>query len=213
MERRLVEYFQDAFETINDNLLFNLFRDIHLHIIDKLRVNHMDEMQALKDKVGFMGYAQIDPLIMYKKESFEKFQELLERIKSETTTMLMRIDFKSLEEQQQQQIQIIEAQKNAKEIMSKLKNASNSAKNVKTSPSLNEQRMKQFQRAQELLQAGEDAREVLFEDEDGIEVFEADDANNLQDVSVINTSKKVRPNDPCPCGSGKKYKKCCGKED
>jgi len=213
LERRLVEYFQDAFETINDNLLFNLFRDIHLHIIDKLRVNHMDEMQALKDKVGFMGYAQIDPLIMYKKESFEKFQELLERIKSETTTMLMRIDFKSLEEQQQQQIQIIEAQKNAKEIMSKLKNASNSAKNVKTSPSLNEQRMKQFQRAQELLQAGEDAREVLFEDEDGIEVFEADDANNLQDVSVINTSKKVRPNDPCPCGSGKKYKKCCGKED
>ena len=123
LERRLVEYFQSCFEDIDDNILFSVFRDVNLLVIDKLWVNHIDEMQSLKDKVGFMGYAQIDPLIMYKKESFEKFQDLLSKIHYDTTTTLMRIDFRSFIEQQKAQIQLLQSQHNV-DVIQKLKEAS-----------------------------------------------------------------------------------------
>ena len=71
---KLVTYFQNVFEKEDSDLLFEVFRDVHLRVIDKLWIPHIDEMQYLKDKVGFMGYAQMDPLVVYKKESFEKFQ-------------------------------------------------------------------------------------------------------------------------------------------
>lgn len=124
LELRLVEYFQSVFEKIDKNLLFTIFRDVNLQVIDKLWVAHIDEMQYLKDKVGFMGYAQLDPLIVYKKESFEKFQDLLMRIQTDTTMMLMRLDFVAIADQQHAQLQIIEAVEKHPEILEKLKAAS-----------------------------------------------------------------------------------------
>ena len=54
---------------------------------------------------------------------------------------------------------------------------------------------------------------MIFSDEDGIEVFEADGDKRDAEVGevIIPEKRKIRPNDPCSCGSGKKYKKCCGK--
>ncbi|MDR3169668.1 MAG: SEC-C domain-containing protein [Candidatus Peribacteria bacterium] len=191
LDFRLVEYFQSVFSSIDTPLLFNIFRDISLQVIDRLRVAHIDEMQYLKDKVGFMGYAQLDPLIVYKKESFEKFQDLLRNVKVDTTTFLMRLDFNAIV-QQQAQFQIIEAAEKHPEILEKLKQAS------AQSP---------------LMQQGNDQREMLFSDEDGIEVFEVDgEKADTPGEVILPEKRKVRPNDPCPCGSGKKYKKCCGKE-
>jgi uncharacterized protein YecA (UPF0149 family) len=59
-------------------------------------------------------------------------------------------------------------------------------------------------------QTNSDPRKMIFEDEDWVEVFDADDIgkNAPSEWVVLPTRKKVRPNDPCPCGSGKKYKKC-----
>ncbi|MDD2300483.1 MAG: hypothetical protein PHU69_12710, partial [Fermentimonas sp.] len=133
---RLIQYFQKMFEEINPELLFTIFRDVNLQVIDRLWVNHIDEMQQLKDKVGFMGYAQLDPLIAYKKESFEKFQELLNRIQRDTATMIMRIDFATVSEQQAAQLQLMEAVQKDPELLEKLKAASREGKslNVTVSP-------------------------------------------------------------------------------
>lgn len=207
LERRLIEYFQSAFEHVNPEILFTIFRDVNLQVIDKLWVAHIDEMQYLKDKVGFMGYAQLDPLIMYKKESFEKFQELLARIKSDTATMIMRLDFNTIAEQQEAQLKIIEAVQNDPEILTKLKAAS------KSIPSQNTQiySSEGIVSLKEQTQKNKDPREMIFSDEDGVEVFEANDITETGTTEVIiPENRKVRPNDPCPCGSGKKYKKCCG---
>jgi preprotein translocase subunit SecA len=124
LERKLVEYFQSAFETLNKQLLFTIFRDVNLQVIDRLRVAHLDEMQYLKDKVGFMGYAQLDPLIVYKKESFEKFQDLLAKITSDTASMLMRVSFTTIANQQETQLKFIEAVEQHPELLEKLKSAS-----------------------------------------------------------------------------------------
>jgi preprotein translocase subunit SecA len=211
---RLVEYFQAVFSSIDKNLLFNMFRDISLQVIDRLRVAHIDEMQYLKDKVGFMGYAQLDPLIVYKKESFEKFQDLLKNITVDTTTILMRLDFHTIAQQQQAQLQIIAAVEQNPEILEKLKYASAQSPVEKRHQGVhNNGRFTPHPLSPSLTEGGNDQREMLFSDEDGIEIFEVDgEKADVPAAVIIPEKRKVRPNDPCPCGSGKKYKKCCGKE-
>ncbi|MDR0650713.1 MAG: SEC-C domain-containing protein [Candidatus Peribacteria bacterium] len=56
---------------------------------------------------------------------------------------------------------------------------------------------------------------MLFSDEDGVEIFEVEDSSPSPEAAstlIPPEKRKVRPNDLCPCGSGKKYKKCCGKK-
>jgi preprotein translocase subunit SecA len=124
LDRILVEYFTETREKYDQNLLFNILRDINLQVIDKLRVAHIDDMQYLKDKVGFMGYAQMDPLIVYKQESFEKFELLQQNIKADVTTRLMRIDYRAVAEQQEAQNLLFEMVQDNPELMDKLKQAS-----------------------------------------------------------------------------------------
>jgi len=124
LDRRLVEYFTETWDKYDQNLLFNILRDINLQVIDKLRVAHIDDMQYLKDKVGFMGYAQMDPLIVYKQESFEKFELLQQNIKSDVTTKLMRIDYRSVAQEQETQNLLFEMVQDNPQLMEKLKQAS-----------------------------------------------------------------------------------------
>lgn len=71
-------------------------RMIYLSTIDKYWVDHIDAMQYLRDKVWLYGYAQQDPLIMYKQEAFKKFKTLLEVIKLESLAVIMRSDFSNM---------------------------------------------------------------------------------------------------------------------
>lgn len=103
----------------------------------------------------------------------------------------MRLDFAAIQNQAEQDL-IIETQSDDKVIQ--LLNSAASA--LPTAPKGMEK-------------AKEDRRAAIFENNDDFEVFEADEPVTKP---VIKTNGKVRPNDPCPCGSGKKYKKCCGKE-
>lgn len=68
-------------------------RMIYLGTIDKYWVEHIDAMQYLRDKVSLYGYAQQDPLIMYKHEAFTKFTQLLASIKQEALAIALRTDF------------------------------------------------------------------------------------------------------------------------
>jgi preprotein translocase subunit SecA len=61
--------------------LKNYIKKVYLSIIDKYWVEHIDDMTYLREKVSLFGYAQIDPLVIYKKESYEKFQKLMANIK------------------------------------------------------------------------------------------------------------------------------------
>ena len=211
LDRRLVEYFTDTWEKYDQNLLFNILRDINLQVIDKLWVAHIDDMQYLKDKVGFMGYAQMDPLIVYKQESFEKFEQLLQNIKSDATTKLMRIDYRAIAQEQEVQHQLFEMVQDNPQLMEKLKEASKQFW-WRLPVQITKKGDKVILKAWDprLPQTNTDPRKMIFQDEDWVEVFEADDSPKKQvsEGVILPTRKKVRPNDPCPCGSWKKYKKC-----
>ena len=214
LDRRLVEYFTETREKYDQNLLFNILRDVNLQVIDKLWVAHIDDMQYLKDKVGFMGYAQMDPLIVYKQESFEKFELLQQNIKADVTTKLMRIDYRRIAEEQEIQNQLFEMVQDNPELMEKLKQASKQfwwRIPVQISKKDGKVVIQTWNKAStQAPQTSNDPRKMIFEDEDWVEVFDADDIgkNTPSEWVVLPTRKKVRPNDPCPCGSGKKYKKC-----
>ena len=129
----------------------NLERIIMLQTVDNLWKDHLLSMDHLKEGIGLRGYAQQDPLIVYKKEGFDLFQDTIARIKEETLGILFRI-------------QISEPGKIA-----------------------------------DLRQPKE--QKMVFSDGDVPETKKP----------VKRVQKKVGRNAPCPCGSGKKYKKCCGR--
>ncbi len=187
---RLDNYFTKVFTSLDTKILFGIFREVHLHFLDKLWVDHIDEMQNLREKVGLMSYAQLDPLVIYKKESFDKFQELLANIINHTASYLIKLDFELLANQQNGQL--IEDENNEDKVIEILTSASKDLPPQARTPQTEAQ----------------DSRSQIFESNDDFEVFEA------EEVPAPKSAKewKVRPNDPCPCGSGKKYKKCHGKE-
>lgn len=165
------------FELISKDKLYMIFKDVYLHYIDNLWIEHIDEMQYLRDKVGFMWYAQQDPLIIYKQESFEKFKNLVLRIKSETTNYILNIDYKGIQEQENIEKIIVEKQKTDPNFLKKLKTASTNIKDV----------VKIIQEEQSMKD-----KKVMFQDEDGVEVLEIGEPQKINQ-STINS--KIRPND------------------
>ena len=129
----------------------NLERIIMLQTMDNLWKDHLLSMDHLKEGIGLRGYAQQDPLIVYKKEGFDLFQDMIARVKEETIGILFRI-------------QISEPEK------------------ITDLRKPKEQKM----------------------------VFSSGDVPESK-KPVQRAQKKVGRNAPCTCGSGKKYKKCCGR--
>ncbi len=139
---------------------------IMLQTIDMLWMNHLDEIDYLREGIGLRGYGQRDPLIEYKREAFQMFSQLMENIRSSVVSSVMRISFSS-----NPQSESPTPQKNLK-----------------------------FSGASEEVQQFGAAKEV-----------QDNSKSETKTAPMVNKNKDVGRNDPCPCGSGKKYKKCCGK--
>ncbi len=138
-------------QAIGEEEFRQLERIVMLQTVDGLWKDHLLSMDHLKEGIGLRGYAQQNPLIVYKKEGFDMFQDMISRIKEETLGILYRI-------------QIAEPKE-----MEDLRQP----------------------REQKLVFSGSEAPE--------------------RKKPVKRASKKIGRNAPCPCGSGKKYKKCCGR--
>jgi preprotein translocase subunit SecA len=136
-------------------------RIIMLNIIDAQWKDHLLALDHLKQGIGLVGYGQKDPLVEYKKESFDLFQAMLDRI--DTTTIRSLFNLQVVSEQAPDELQRRRA-------------ARRSSMNF-TGPN------------QGAAAGGEEAGKVK---------------------TVVRSQPKVGRNDPCPCGSGKKYKKCHG---
>ncbi|MBU1182869.1 MAG: preprotein translocase subunit SecA [Proteobacteria bacterium] len=129
----------------------HLERVIMLQTVDNLWKDHLLSMDHLKEGIGLRGYAQQNPLVVYKKEGFEMFQDMISRVKEEIVNIMFRI-------------QISEPQK-----------------------------IEEIRKPKE--------QKLLFSGSD----------EGVAKKPVKREENKVGRNDPCPCGSGKKFKKCCGR--
>ena len=140
-----------------------LERVITLKIVDEKWMEHIDNMDELKNGVGLRAYAQKDPVVVYRMEGFDMFDEMIYAIQYDVVKLLMHVTERDEGAQRQQTSEIT------------------SAKLQETS-------------AIELVDG------KISPKEGGI------------DKTIRNEEPKVGRNDPCPCGSGKKYKNCCGKQ-
>lgn len=151
---------------IGSEAMRSVERAIILQTIDTLWMNHLDEIDYLRQGIGLRGYGQRDPLIEYKREAFHLFSHLMENIRG----TIVRTVFK---------IQTIQAQ-----------------------PEQQQNQNLQFRGADEQIgQFADQPKNVSGGSTSGEKPVQK---------PLINKDKIGR-NDPCPCGSGKKYKKCHGK--
>lgn len=195
----MLDQLKEKFAMMDVDRLYQIFKDVYLYHLDTLRVKHLDEMEYLRDKVGLMWYAQLDPLIVYKSEAYDKFQTLLYRLKFDVTAYIAGIDFAMLQQQQQAPQTITVNSQSEAEYLKMLEKVGAEMKEVK-------------------IQKPQSAPEkMVYENTDGFEIFEVDDKNQpkwspevFDEPMIPQPGGKTRPNDLCPCGSGKKYKKCCG---
>ncbi|HXR96371.1 MAG TPA: preprotein translocase subunit SecA [Terriglobales bacterium] len=151
-------------------------RIVMLQILDNLWKDHLLAMDHLKEGIGLRGYGQRDPLIEYKKESFDMFQDLMDRIEGDSVRTLFHARIQTREEQQQEMAARQEAEAQA---------------------------MRDYEREMERRKQKQ-ARELRFSGA-------AESPTAV--ATVVRNEDKVGRNDPCPCGSGKKYKKCHGENE
>ena len=123
-------------------------RFIFLKVVDNKWIDHIDAMDKLKRGISLRGYANEDPVIAYKKEGFEMFEEMTASIQEDVVSLLLKSELKKVEEPKE-------------------------------------------------------------EKRDFVENGGANDGSR-SNSPIVKTSTVGR-NDPCPCGSGKKFKNCCGK--
>jgi preprotein translocase subunit SecA len=173
---------------------------IMLSVIDAQWKDHLLSMDHLKEGIGLRGYGQHDPLVEYKRESFDMFEEMMQRFQEETVRYLYLM-------------QIMERPPDA----GVRPGGDGGSPNESSGPDagvpsiITGGRGGNGQRPRHVA-TSVDEIEASFQRKKKKELEQARmaGAGDLQVQQVIRSGDKVGRNDPCPCGSGKKYKKCCG---
>ena len=174
VQRRLEQMFADKQSQIGPENMRMLEKHIMLNVLDQNWKEHLDRMDYLRQGIHLRGYAQKQPKQEYKKEAFELFGEMLEKVKREVVSLLARVRIRD-----EAEIAQAEAAERAR------------AEAIA--------RQMQFQHPE---MGG------LGADEEAAQKS-ALDAASLELLPPGRTARVGR-NDPCPCGSGKKYKHCHG---
>ncbi len=188
-------------------------RDILLSYVNSNWIDHIDAMDQLRKGIGLRSYGQTDPVIAYKQEGFAMFDEMVERIQERTIRFLLKCQIKA----QPRPVQRIFPSANRA-----AQPAQQSPQSAQPSAVSSEQGNKQTE--QQPAQASQNTQPAASQQSEPVETVGAETLPKAVDVDSLRTSgdtkfnpatirkdKKIGPNDPCPCGSGLKYKKCHGR--
>ena len=160
-EKNLLETMEAAYKAREEELgvetMRQLERFIVLQMIDNHWKDHLLGMDHLKEGIGLRGYGQKNPLDEYKKEGFNMFNDMIQRVREQTVSTLMRVQLARQDEMER----------------------------------LEEEKRRQKQELEMSRGAGSE--------------------NQDKQQPARREGDKVGRNAPCPCGSGKKYKRCCGR--
>jgi preprotein translocase subunit SecA len=201
---KLKDRYEAKEQVIGDKAMRFHERMIMLSVLDGLWKDHLLNMDHLKEGIGLRGYGQQDPLVAYKKESFDMFEEMMTRFQEDTVRYLFLM-------------QIIGPDGQPVAIPTQPHREIPAAPPVASAelpaPATNGHRTAPVPLPQREPTTTIDALEKEFQRKKQRELEHARMAGGgeqSQDVAQRRTGDKVGRNDPCPCGSGKKYKKCHG---
>jgi len=175
------------------DLLRWLERRIILDVVDTQWKDHLLSLDHLKEGIGLRGYGQKDPLVEFKKEAFILFEDMMTRIDNETVRYLFHVQIQQGEAPPQPREPRPEPPRH--QPASAIAAAASAAARAEEAP----QRLPDFARA---LERKQERQQKDLQYQTG--------AGQAEAPKPVRAGAKVGRNDPCPCGSGKKYKKCHG---
>ena len=159
LEKQAVNKYQVKEEEITSEKMRELERVVMLKVVDEKWMNHIDDMDELKNGIGLRAYGQQDPVVKYRMEGMDMFDEMIANMKVDVVKILMNIRRQNGEVKRQEAAKITGA-------------------------------------ALEAIESVDGGKKINTPE---------------HSQTVVNEGPKVGRNDPCPCGSGKKYKNCCGR--
>ena len=159
LQKQAINKYQSKEEEITSDKMRELERVVMLKVVDEKWMNHIDNMDELKDGIGLRAYGQYDPVVQYRQEGSEMFDSMIADIKADVVKILMNIRKQNGDVKRQEAAKITGA-----------------------------------------------ALEAIHSVDGGKKINTPEHSQ-----TVVNEGPKVGRNDPCPCGSGKKYKNCCGR--
>ncbi len=167
LEKTAEEGYQQRELLFGEENMRELEKVVMLRVVDNKWMEHLDHMDMLREGINLRAYGQRNPLVEYKIEALDMFEEMEAAIQDQIASLMYHVSIVTPEQQQDTEA-AIEAQRS--KLSDHLQNAQASH---------------------------------------GDEVSAAE----AKQKPVTNDGEKIGRNDPCPCGSGKKYKNCCGKND
>ena len=191
-------------------------RDVLLSFVNNNWIDHIDAMDQLRKGIVLRAYGQTDPVIAYKQEGFAMFDEMVERIQERTIRFLLKCSIRA----EQRPVQRIfpsrtQGARPAQQVQNAQSAQDHSDHNPPAPPAAPAQ---QEQSAATPAPQSEGAGAESVAPVGGEVLPKEVDVDSLHtsgekgfNPATMKKAKKVGPNDPCPCGSGLKYKKCCGK--
>ena len=191
LKDRAMKLYDENEELVGSDTMREMERIYLLKSVDTYWMDHIDNMDQLKQGIRLRAYGQRDPVVEYRLEGFDMFDEMIESIKQDTAKLIELAPKR-----------VYEIQKRREEIERQRR----------------EMEEKAAAAHQVILKNPDDDRPKPSAIELGLkreQVAKPVEFSGDRTVSTNRTvkKKKVGPNDPCPCGSGKKYKKCCKLKD
>ncbi|MBN1457924.1 MAG: SEC-C domain-containing protein, partial [Armatimonadetes bacterium] len=177
--------YQEREEAAGVEQLRELERLVTLRVVSTRWIDHLASMEYLEEGIGLRGYSGVDPLVIYRKESYDYWQQLLTTIREDIIRYMFRVEIapQETEEQRRQRLGL--------------------GRTPEGQP----------------VEVGEEDAMAVAAAATSAETSTATavKAPPRREASSHRAPKRVGPkvgrNDPCPCGSGKKYKKCCGRKE
>ena len=174
-------------ETLVGKENFNLFiRYQYVQIIDKKWLDQLEALEALREAVGLRSYGSKNPLTEYKIDGFNMFDEMLDSIRNVVMSRVFKVRIQLSPEAQEARRRA--AMQNQRNMNAQHSEAENITQQARPASSMNG-----------ALARRQAAGSITAQHTQG------------QSITVRRSSPKIGRNDPCPCGSGKKYKNCCGR--
>lgn len=187
---RAMAMYEENEALFDDNTMREMERVYLLKSVDTYWMEHIDNMEQLKQGIRLRAYGQHDPVVEYRLEGFDMFDEMIESIRQDTTKLMLVAPKRVLEIQRRQ----AEIERQRKEMQEKAAAAHQvilGKSEQAEKPNAVTLSLKREQVAKPIEPAGD---------------------GTMSTNRTVVKKNKIGRNDPCPCGSGKKYKKCCGRD-
>ena len=201
IEERALKAYEEREAKLGPEMIRYLERMIMLQVVDSQWKDHLLAMDHLKEGIGLRGYGQKDPLIEYKREGFEMFEAMVERIRQQTIEYLYRV-------------QVAPADALPFDPSPGLRTGSAQGRPASTglSTGFDGAQGRPVDEARVAPSAGGRDGDILGRPEARSQprLAERSLRPTASTAPIKIAGKKIGRNDPCPCGSGRKYKKCCG---